>query len=151
MYNEYEESFYYDKPSSVGSAVTGEAVGLGLGLGAGLISTVLSGLLFLISRMDVLSSLLLALLSYMLTYRFEWNGPVYIIGSIVIIAVSMLLQHTMKVFRVIYGLFSCAAISLLAPAFIGYSTDASLYRIMAICFGVTAVWSFISWKCIIGK
>ena len=61
MYNEYEESFYYDKPSSVGSAVTGEAVGLGLGLGAGLISTVLSGLLFLISRMDVLSSLLLAL------------------------------------------------------------------------------------------
>ena len=76
MYNDYEESFYYDKPSSISSGVSGEAVGLGLGLGVGLISTIISGLLFLIARIDILSSSLLGLLFYLLTYRFEWNKPI---------------------------------------------------------------------------
>ena len=47
MYDKYEESFYYDEPSSVNSDVSGEIVGLGLGLGTGLIATILSGILFL--------------------------------------------------------------------------------------------------------
>ena len=91
MYSDYEESFYYNKPSSVSAGVTGEAVGLGLGLGVGLISTILSGLLFLIARIDILSSSLLGLLFYLITYRFEWNKPVYIIGVIAIVSVSMML------------------------------------------------------------
>ena len=103
MYDDYEESFYYDKPSSAGSDVSGEAVGLGLGLGVGLISTIISGLLFLIARIDILSSSLLGLLFYVLTYRFEWNEPVYIIGVIAIVSVSMMLQHIFKVFRILYG------------------------------------------------
>ena len=41
MYNDYEESFYYDKSSSISSDVSGEAIGLGLGLGVGLISTII--------------------------------------------------------------------------------------------------------------
>ena len=41
MYNDYEESFYYDKLSSISSDVSGEAIGLGLGLGVGLISTII--------------------------------------------------------------------------------------------------------------
>ena len=28
MYNDYEESFYYDKPSSISSGVSGEVVAL---------------------------------------------------------------------------------------------------------------------------
>ena len=96
MYSDYEESFYYNKPSSAGSDVSGEAVGLGLGLGAGLVATILSGLLFLIARFDILCSSLLALLIYLLTYKYEWNTPIYIIGAIVIFAVSMLLQHFLK-------------------------------------------------------
>ena len=107
MYDDYEESFYYDKPSSAGSDVSGEAVGLGLGLGAGLVATILSGLLFLIARFDILCSSLLALLIYLLTYKYEWNTPIYIIGAIVIFAVSMLLQHFLKGFRIIYGIFAC--------------------------------------------
>ena len=151
MYNDYEESFYYDKPSSINAGVSGEAVGLGLGLGVGLISTIISGLLFLIARIDILSSLLLGLVFYLLTYRYEWNKPVYIIGVILIVLVSMMLQHIFKVFRILYGIFACVAISLLVSAFIGYSTDAYMYKTMAICFGVTAVWTTISWKCIINK
>lgn len=105
MYSDYEESFYYDKPSSVSTGVAGEAVGLGLGLGVGLISTIMSVLLFLIARIDILSSSLLGLLFFLLTYKYEWNMPVYITGIIAIFAVSMMLQHFIKVFRIIYGLF----------------------------------------------
>ena len=151
MYDEYEESFYYDEPSSVNSDVSGEIVGLGLGLGTGLIATILSGILFLIARFDLLSSSLLALLFYLLTYKQGWDKLVYIIGVIAIIAVSMALQHFVKVFRVIYGLFTCIITSLLGPAFIGYDSDAKLYLIMAVCFGVSAIWGFISWRCIIKK
>lgn len=151
MYDDYEESFYYDKPSSVNSDVSGEIVGLGLGLGTGLIATILSGILFLIARFDLLSSSLLALLFYLLTYKQGWDKPVYIIGVIAIIAVSMALQHFVKVFRVIYGLFTCIITSLLGPAFIGYDSDAKLYLIMAVCFGVSAIWGIISWRCIIKK
>ena len=151
MYDEYEDSFYYDEPSSVNSDVSGEIVGLGLGLGTGLIATILSGILFLIARFDLLSSSLLALLFYLLTYKQGWDKLVYIIGVIAIIAVSMALQHFVKVFRVIYGLFTCIITSLLGPAFIGYDSDAKLYLIMAVCFGVSAIWGFISWRCIIKK
>lgn len=151
MYSDYEEFFYYDKPSSVSTGVAGEAVGLGLGLGAGLISTMLSGLLFLIGRIDILSSSLLGLLFFLLTYSYEWSMSVYIIGILAIFAVSMILQHFIKVFRIIYGLFTCVAISLLVSAFIGCSSEANMYKGMAICFSVTAVWTIISWKCIINK
>ena len=61
-------SVYYEKPSSVGSDVSGEAVGLGLGMGVGLVATIMSGILFLIGRMDILSSALLALICYLFTY-----------------------------------------------------------------------------------
>ena len=151
MYNDYEESFYYDKSSSISSDVSGEAIGLGLGLGVGLISTIISGLLFLIARIDILSSSLLGLLFYLLTYRFEWNEPVYIIGVIAIVSVSMMLQHIFKVFRILYGIFTCVAVSLFVSVFIGYSTASNMYKTMAICFVVTAVWTTISWKCIIRK
>ena len=151
MYSDYEESFYYNKPSSVSAGVAGEAVGLGLGLGVGLISTILSGLLFLIGRIDILSSSLLGLLFFLLTYSYEWSMSLYIIGILAIFAISMILQHFIKVFRIIYGLFTCVAISLLVSAFIGCSSEANMYKGMAICFSVTAVWTIISWKCIINK
>ena len=151
MYSDYEESFYYNKPSSVSAGVAGEAVGLGLGIGVGLISTILSGLLFLIGRIDILSSSLLGLLFFLLTYSYEWSMSVYIIGILAIFAISMILQHFIKVFRIIYGLFTSVAVSLLASAFIGCSSEANMYKAMAICFGVTAVWPIISWKCIINK
>ena len=151
MYSDYEESFYYNKPSSVSAGVAGEAVGLGLGLGVGLISTILSGLLFLIGRIDILSSSLLGLLFFLLTYRYEWSMSVYIIGILAIFAISMILQHFIKVFRIIYGLFTSVAVSLLASAFIGCSSEANMYKAMATCCGVTAVWTIISWNCIINK
>lgn len=136
----------YDKSSSINTDVSASAIGLGLGLGIGLISTVLSGILFLITRFDILSSSLLALLLYLLTFDKGWNKYVYIIGVIAIFAVSMFLQHLLKVFRIIYGIFTCVVASLFGPAFIGYDSNAKMYLIMAVCFGVTALLGIISWK-----
>ena len=87
----------------------------------------------------------------LLTYKYEWNTPIYIIGAIVIFAVSMLLQHFLKGFRIIYGIFACVVTSLLGPAFIGYDSNVKMYLTMAVCFGVTALWGIISWRCIIKK
>ena len=103
MYSDYEESFYYNKPSSVSSGIVGEAVGLGLGLGVGLISTIMSGLLFLIARIDILSSSVLGLLFFLLTYRYEWSMPVYITGIIAIFAVSMMFNTLLKYFGLFMG------------------------------------------------
>ena len=137
MYSDYEESFYYNKPSSVSSGVAGEAVGLGLGLGVGLISTILSGLLFLIGRIDILSSSLLGLLFFLLTYSYEWSMSVYIIGILAIFAISMILQHFIKVFRIIYGLFTSVAVSLLGSAFIGCNSEVNLYKAKCFLYFIT--------------
>ena len=137
MYSDYEESIYYNKPSSVSAGVAGEAVGLGLGLGVGLISTILSGLLFLIGRIDILSSSLLGLLFFLLTYRYEWSMSVYIIGILAIFAISMILQHFIKVFRIIYGLFTSVAVSLLGSAFIGCNSEVNLYKAKCFLYFIT--------------
>lgn len=145
MYDNHDE--YYNEPRSVNCEVSGEAVGLGLGL----ITTVLTGLLYLIGRIDLLSSSLLALLCYILTYKQGWDKPVYIIGAIAIIMISMALQHFVKVLRVIYVLFTGVIASIMGPVFIGYESPAKMYITMAVCFGVTVIWGFISWRCIIEK
>ena len=137
MYSDYEESFYYNKPSSVSSGIVGEAVGLGLGLGVGLISTILSGLLFLIGRIDILSSSLLGLLFFLLTYSYEWSMSVYIIGILAIFAISMILQHFIKVFRIIYGLFTSVTVSLLGSAFIGCNSEVNLYKAKCFLYFIT--------------
>ena len=116
MLDEYEESFYYDKPSSTGTNVSGEAVGMGLGL-----------------------------LFYMVTYKNGWPAVVYIFAIVSIIAVSVILQHRFIVMRIFYGVFMCVVASLLGPAIIGYNSEVRMYTIMAICCGVTAIMEFISW------
>ena len=85
------------------------------------------------------------------TYKNEWNSWVYIIGVISIFVVSMLLQHIFKFFRFLYGLFTCVVVSVMGTVFIGYDCEKRMYTIMAVCFGVTALLGFISWKCHIEK
>lgn len=146
MYDDYEESFYYDKPRFDNCEVSGQAVAASLGLGVGLFGVVISVLAFIISRIDLVESIMLGLLFYALTYKLEWDKPVYIVSVIAIIVASMLLQNFFKVFRIIYGLFTCVVASLLGPIFIGYDSDAKMYLIMGICFIVTAVWGVLSWR-----
>ena len=149
MLEEYEESFYYDKPSSVGTEAAGQAVGAGIGLGDGLIGIVLSGLIFLISRIDLFSSALLGVLFFMLTYKNEWSVPVYLIAELVIIVGSMLLQHKFKIARIIYMIFTCVAAAFMGPIFIGVDSGMRLNITMAVSFGIAALWGFLSWRFVI--
>jgi hypothetical protein len=130
MLDEYEESFYYDKPSSTGTNVSGEAVGMGLGLGAGIVTGLLSGIMLLLTRLDILSSGILGLLFYMLTYKNGWPAVVYIFAVVAIIAASVILQHRFIVVRIIYGVFMCVVASLLGPAIIGYDSEVRMYTII---------------------
>ena len=73
------------------------------------------------------------------------------VAVLVIFGISMALQHFVKVFRIIYTIFAGVVASLLGPVFIGYDSDVRMYTIMAVCFGVTVLWGFIAWKCIVNK
>ncbi len=148
MYDDYEESFFYDKqPEPINKELAAQS---GMFAG-GLVGFILSAILFIIMRYDVLSSGLLALLAYLLTYKNGWHVTVYVVGVIVIFAVSMILQHVSKIVRLIYGIFVSAVVAILGPMLIGYESNAELYKIMAICFSVSAIWGFISWKVYVKK
>ncbi len=147
MYDEYEESFFYDKPESVNT----ELATASFALAGGIVGTAISVLVFIISRYDVLSSGLLSLLIYLLTYKNGWPLAVYIIGAISVFLVSMILQHMFRIVRVIYGIFVCVVISILGPMLLGYESNDELYRIMIKCFVVSCIWGCISWKIFVNK
>lgn len=126
MLDEYEESFYYDKPKSQGPDLAGP-----VGEGAGsILGAIIAVLLIIVTRINWLSSSILGLLFYLLTYKNGWDKWVYIISVIAIIAGSMILQHFLKVFRIIYGLFTCVVASLLGPILIGYDSELKMYGII---------------------
>lgn len=146
LLDEYEESFFYDKKKlkeNKCSLDTTKRVGE---LSGGIIGSVLAVLIIIVTRIDLLSSALLGLLFCALTYKFEWPLYIYLISGIAIVCVSILLQHKIKIFRFIYGLFTCVSVSLLVPIIIGYDSDAKMYGIMLVSFICTAVWGFFSWK-----
>lgn len=101
--------------------------------------------MFLISRFDILSSALMVLAGYILTYKQEWNNAVYIFGAIIIFGISMILQHTFLVARIIYTVFVCVIVALLDGCWKTYDTESQRNMVMLICFGVTALLGIISW------
>ena len=109
------------------------------------IGIVLSAIMFLISRFDILSSALMALAGYILTYKQGWNNAVYIIGAIIIFGISLILQHTFFAARIIYTLFVCVIVALLGGCWKTYDTESQRNMVMLICFGVTALLGIISW------
>ncbi len=148
MYDDYEESFFYDKQPE---PINKELATQGGMLAGGIVGFILSAVLFVAMRYDVLSSGLLALLAYLLTYKNGWPVAVYIVGAIVIFAVSMILQHVSKIVRLIYGIFVSTVVAILGPMLIGYQSNAELYKIMVICFSASEIWGFISWKVYVKK
>ena len=148
MQNEYEESFYYDKSGSTGDAVAGEVIGAGIGLGVGGISMILAAVTFLFCRFDLLSSGLLAAVFYVITCRQGWGNSVYFCGIAGIILISMILQHSFKAARIVYGIFTCVVVSLFGTVFLGYDSKWKMYLIMLACFSGPALWGVVSWNSI---
>ncbi len=141
MYDDY----YYEKPTSL-SDDSGVVLGAAVGLGVGAIFLVGSVVLFLITRFDILSSALLSLFLFLLTYQFGWATWIYIAGAAVIFGGAMLLQHLFKVARVLFVLFTCFWVAIIGGMWKEYDTQAMKYMVMAICAGVTALLGWISWE-----
>lgn len=141
----YDDYYYYEEQRKAqaksdaalaGTFATGICGGIGI---------VFSAIMFLISRFDILSSALMVLAGYILTYKQEWNNAVYIIGAIIIFGISMILQHTFFVARIIYTVFVCVIVALLGGCWKTYDTESQRNMVMLICFGVTALLGIISW------
>ena len=80
----YDDYYYYEeqrKAQAKSDAALAATFATGICGGIGI---VLSAIMFLISRFDILSSALMALAGYILTYKQGWNNAVYIIGAIII-------------------------------------------------------------------
>ena len=130
----YDDYYYYEeqrKAQAKSDAALAATFATGICGGIGI---VLSAIMFLISRFDILSSALMALAGYILTYKQGWNNAVYIIGAIIIFAA-----------RIIYTLFVCVIVALLGGCWKTYDTESQRNMVMLICFGVTALLGIISW------
>ena len=141
----YDDYYYYEeqrKAQAKSDAALAATFATGICGGIGI---VLSANMFLISRFDILSSALMALAGYILTYKQGWNNAVYIIGAIIIFGISLILQHTFFAARIIYTLFVCVIVALLGGCWKTYDTESQRNMVMLICFGVTALLGIISW------
>ena len=141
----YDDYYYYEeqrKAQAKSDAALAATFATGICGGIGI---VLSAIMFLISRFDILSSALMALAVYILTYKQGWNNAVYIIGAIIIFGISLILQHTFFAARIIYTLFVCVIVALLGGCWKTYDTESQRNMVMLICFGVTALLGIISW------
>jgi len=141
----YDDYYYYEeqrKAQAKSDAALAGTFATGICGGIGIVFSVI---MFLINRFDILSSALMALAGYILTYKQEWNNAVYIIGAIIIFGISMILQHTFLVARIIYTVFVCVIVALLGGCWKTYDTESQRNMVMLICFGVTALLGIISW------
>lgn len=142
----YDDDYYYYEAQRKAQAKSDAALaGSFATIIGGCIGAVIACVLFLVSRFDVLSSGLASLLFYMLTYTLEWNKTIYIVVAIAIFLVSMILQHTFVVARIIYTVFVCVVVALLGGCWKTYDTETQRNKVMIICFVVSAVLGLVSW------
>ncbi len=142
MYDDY----YYEPVSSVTDDVSGGIAGLIFGLMVGVVALGVKLLLFLCTRMDMLSSALLSLTLFLLTFTYDWDNKIYIAMAVGTFLISMILQHALLVFRIIYAVYTAACSSLFGYMFTEARPMSQRYGIMFICFGVTLVVGLLSWK-----
>ena len=141
----YDDYYYYEeqrKAQAKSDAALAGTFATGICGGIGIVFSVI---MFLISRFDILSSALMALAGYILTYKQGWNNAVYIISAIIIFGISMILQHTFLVARIIYTVFVCVIVALLGGCWKTYDRESQRNMVMLICCGVTALLGIISW------
>lgn len=130
----YDDYYYYEEQRKAQAKSDAALAGTFATAICGGIGIVFSAILFLISRFDILSSALMALVGYILTYKQEWNNAVYIIGAIIIFSMSMILQHTFVVARIVYTVFVCVIVALLGGCWKTYDTESQRNMVMLICF-----------------
>ena len=102
----YDDYYYYEeqrKAQAKSDAALAGTFGTAIG---GILGVGISCIFFLVRRFDILSSGLVSLLFYMLTYTQGWNKVIYIVGALAIFIVSMILQYVFVVAKIILIFFS---------------------------------------------
>ncbi len=143
MDRDYEEMLYYfEKPNTPVSDSMGKYTGSLIG---SIIGSVLCLVAIVILRFDLLCSALLGILLAAFSYDHGngWKINLAIFAGTFI--VSLILQHIWIGFRIIYGIFGCFAVAILATTIIGYDSSAKMYLIAGVSFLITAVWGALSW------
>lgn len=141
------DDYYYEQSEPLSDSCGGIAE-LMVGL---VVGGILGAALLLIKRFDVLSSCLLGLLLCAFSYQNGNSGKINLIVFGVTILISLLLQHLWVGFKILYGIFACGAVAILANTIIGYETSTEMYRNLIISFIVTGVWGLFSWKALIAE
>lgn len=145
-YRDYDEEQFYYMNKKPEKKYTGAANEVG-----DLVAEIVEGVFKFLFRADWVSSAMLSLIAYLLTFKNAWAWYVYAIGAVAIFSVSMILQHANIVFRIIYSIFSCGATAILAMTIIGYETANQKYRILGTAFIIAVIWNLISWKFVVKK
>ncbi len=135
---------YFEQTTPLSDSCGGVA-GAALGLGSGLIIGIIG---ILIRRFDVLSSSLVGLLVFLLSRQHGNIKELNIKFFVAAFVISLILQHLWIGFRILYGLFACATIAILATLIIGYDSSIEMYKLLVISFFIMAIIGFGSWKLI---
>lgn len=144
----YDDYYYYAARQKSRGKSESMLMGSIASMLGGIIGGVIAVLFFLVSRFDILSSGIAALVFYICTYHQKWNGRIYIVAIIGIFSVSMLLQYRYKLFRILYLLLTCGCLAVLGTVIIGYDTEEGMYLVMGGCFLATVFLGVVSWSMI---
>ena len=115
------------------------------------VSLIISAIMFLISRFDILNSLLTGLLVFMLTCKNEWSNGTNWLIFLIVVAIAMLLQHRFKIMRIVFGVFSSLIVAFLGYEWMAYDSIRTQYLVTAICFTVAGLLNISSWGIIMDR
>ena len=144
----HDDDYYYEERQKSRGKSERMLIGSIASILGGIIGGVIAVLFFLVSRFDILSSGIAALVFYICTYHQKWNGRIYIVAIIGIFSVSMLLQYRYKLCRILYLLLTCGCFAVLGTVIIGYDTEVGMYLVMGGCFLATVFLGVVSWSMI---
>ena len=144
----HDDDYYYEERQKSRGKSERMLIGSIASILGGIIGGVIAVLFFLVSRFDILSSGIAALVFYICTYHQKWNGRIYIVAIIGIFSVSMLLQYRYKLFRILYLLLTCGCFAVLGTVIIGYDTEVGMYLVMGGCVLATVFLGVVSWSMI---
>lgn len=129
---EYEEKygFWDENKSSVNGSTSASAIGVG----ADIIGLLFGGVIFLLTRMEITSSAIVALIPVLLTKDNGYEAKYYWLMFGGVLLVSLFLQARFTLFKILYCGFTC-----LVVAFFCYIWDKSWpmnTRLLAAAIGV---------------
>lgn len=120
-------------------------IGVFLEIALMIFSGLVAAATFLITYFDFTNSILFSGMIQLLTIKQEITTPVRWIMFLGIFLVCLILQHTFKVGRIIFTVFSVLVFGILGYAWKDYDTKMAQYLAMAVWMLVASVLNYVRW------